>query len=67
MPHYDFEPSAVCHYIAKVSDEPTRTALAIVAAMVYQSQQPAASVTSAVAFFNSCNVNDGNVILPMRP
>jgi hypothetical protein len=41
MTRYDFEPSAVGRHIAKVSDEPTRTALAIVAAMAYQSQEPA--------------------------
>ena len=56
MPHYDFEPSAVCHHIAKVSDEPTRTALAIVAAMVYQSQQPAASVTPRSGSRKGCSL-----------
>jgi hypothetical protein len=67
MTRYSFEPFAVAQHIAKVADEPTRTALAVVAAMTYQAQEPAAGVIDVMGFFNSCNVNAGNVILPQRP
>ena len=66
MTRYDFEPSAVGQHIAKVSDEPTRTALALVAAMAYQSQEPVVGIVDMAGFFTSCNVNAGNVSLPTR-
>ena len=66
MTRYDFEPSAVGQHIAKVSDEPTRTALAIVAALAYQSQEPACGVIDIMGFLDSCNVNAGKVALPTR-
>jgi hypothetical protein len=66
MTRYDFEPSAVGQHIAKVRDEPTRTALAIVAAMAYQSQDPAVGVVDLTGFFRSCDVNEDQVSLPTR-
>jgi hypothetical protein len=66
MTRYDFEPSAVGHHIAKVGDEPTRTALAIVAAMAYQAQEPSCGVIDVASFMTTCNVNAGNVSLPTK-
>jgi|GEM_PF-5154897 len=66
MSRYDFEPSAVGRHIAKVSDEPTRTALAIVAAMVYQAQESVVGLVDLSRFFNSCSVDVNRVTLPSR-
>jgi uncharacterized protein YwlG (UPF0340 family) len=61
MARYAFEPSTVGDQISKVEDIPTRNALAVVAAMVFQSQSPDRGLTEVTQLFNSAGVDVGKL------
>jgi hypothetical protein len=64
MPSYDFDPAFVGPHIAKIQDEDVRTAVGVLAVMVYERTTPGFTLIDALAVFNASGVNAGNVLLP---
>jgi len=61
MAQYAFEPSTVGDQISKVEDIATRNALAVVAAMVFQSQSPGQGSTDVTQLLNFAKVDVGKL------
>jgi hypothetical protein len=64
MPSYNFDPAYVGPHIAKIQDEDVRTAIGILAVMMYDRTTPDFTLTDALAVFNHSGVDAGKVLLP---